>query len=126
MSDESVDNLEAAMADVAESLELTRKPNTGSKTGEPAPKQVLLRASELDHRRWKEAAERRGVSMAEFIRDVVNSAARDILDCPHPSNMKRFYPWATKCLACGELIEVRDRRSEKAQVERIKKPRFKK
>ena len=126
MSDEEMDNLEAAMADVAESLELTRKSNTGSKAGEPAPKQVLLRASETDHKRWKEAAERRGVSMAEFIRDSVNAVAKDILDCPHPSNMKRFYPWATKCLQCGELIEVRSTRDAKAQGERVRKPRFKK
>ena len=119
---EDQDNLEAAMADVAETLELTRKTNTGSKAGDPASKQVLLRASEYDHLRWKEAAEIRGVSMAEFIRDCVNITVKDVLDCPHPSNMKRFFPWATKCLQCGQTIETNDKHV--AQTERIKKPRY--
>lgn len=100
MTDE--DNLEIAMNDVAETIEPTRKKNTGSKTGDPAAKQVLLRASDADHARWKTAADRKGVSMAEFIRDAVNAAAGTLLDCPHPSGMKRFYPWATTCLQCGE------------------------
>ena len=102
MSEEEMDNLEMAMSEVAESIKPTRKPKTGAKDGEPAAKQVLLRATEDDHARWKEAAERKGVSMAEFIRDAVNVFAKELLDCPHPSNMKRFYPWATTCLQCGQ------------------------
>ena len=110
---EEVDNLEAAMADVAESIPMTRKSSAG-KDGEPAAKQVLLRASELDHKRWKEAADKRGVSMSEFIRDAVNAAAKGLLECPHPSNMKRFYPWATTCLQCGEKW-VHDKRKPRGQ-----------
>lgn len=108
------DNLEAAMSDVAESITPTRKSNTGAKDGETANKQVLVRATEEDHSRWKQAAEKRGVSMAEFIRDAVNSATKEIIDCPHPTNMKRFYPWATTCLQCGQKW-VYDKRKPRGQ-----------
>jgi hypothetical protein len=108
------DNLEMAMDDVAKSIRPTRKPKTGASEGETAGKQVLLRATEQDHIRWKAAAEKRGVSMAEFIRDAVNSAVRDVLDCPHPSNMKRFFPWATTCLQCGEKW-IHDKKKPRAE-----------
>ena len=111
---EHLDNLEAAMAKVAEDITPSRKKNTGSKAGDPAAKQVLLRASDADHARWKEAADRKGVSMAEFIRDAVNAATADVLDCPHPSSMKRFYPWATTCLQCG-MQWVHDKRKPRGQ-----------
>jgi predicted HicB family RNase H-like nuclease len=114
MSEEVVDNLDAAMAKVAEDLEPTRRQSAGSKKGEPTAKQVLLRATENDHARWKEAADKKGISMAEFIRDVVNAAAAEILDCPHPSGMKRFYPWATTCLQCGAQW-VHDKRKPRGQ-----------
>ena len=118
MSDEEFvteDNLVAAMNDVAESIRPTRKPKTGAVEGDSAAKQVLLRATETDHMRWKAAAEKRGISMAELIRDAVNAACIPILDCPHPSEMKRFYPWATTCLQCGEkwVTEKRKPRAER-------------
>ena len=114
MSDEDFDNLEMAMDRVAEEIEPTRRQSAGSKKGDPTAKQVLLRATEHDHQRWKDAAEKKGVSMAEFIRDVVNAAATELLDCPHPSSMKRFYPWATTCLQCGAKW-VHDKRKPRGQ-----------
>ena len=108
------DNLEMAMNEVAESIKPTRKPKTGATEGEPAPKQVLLRATEKDHLTWKAAAEKRGVSMSEFIRDAVNAASKELLECSHPSNMKRFYPWATTCLQCGEKW-IHDKRKPRGQ-----------
>jgi hypothetical protein len=103
------DNLEAAMDKVAENLDPTRVPVGSSKAGEPASKQVLLRASERDHLRWKEAADKMGVSMAEFIRNTCNEKATSLLDCPHPTNQRRYYPWAVSCLACGtRLSETKD------------------
>jgi hypothetical protein len=108
------DNLEMAMNDVADTIKPTRKPKTGAVDGETAPKQVLLRATENDHLRWKAAAEKRGVSMAEFIRDAVNLATNELLDCAHPTNMKRFYPWASVCLQCGEKW-VTDKRKPRGQ-----------
>lgn len=91
------DNLDAAMGRVAESLEPTVQP----RSDEALTQQVLCRASEVDHRRWKDAAGRLGVSMAEFIRMSCNAKAADVLDCPHPLNQRRWYPWAEFCLACG-------------------------
>jgi predicted HicB family RNase H-like nuclease len=104
MSNEQDDNIEAAMAKVAENLTLTRKANTGSTPGEPAQKQVMVRASETDHVRWKEAAEKLGVSMAEFIRDAVNAAAKNALECDHPVEMRKSYPWSEFCLKCSNRI----------------------
>jgi len=115
MTDEPLDdNLEAAMNAVADSIKPTRKPRTGAKDGETADKQVLIRATEEDHAKWKLAAEKAGKSMSEFIRDAVNASAKDIVDCPHPTNMKRFYPWATTCLQCGQKW-VYDKRKPRGQ-----------
>jgi predicted HicB family RNase H-like nuclease len=105
MNDEEADNIEAAMAKVAENLTLTRKANTGSVPGEPAQKQVMVRASEIDHARWKEAAEKCGISMAEFIRDAVNVAAKNALECEHPVEMRKSYPWSEFCLKCNSRIK---------------------
>jgi len=104
MNNEQEDNIEAAMAKVAENLTLTRKANTGSTPGEPAQKQVLVRASESDHAKWKEAAEKSGVSMAEFIRDAVNAAAKSSLECEHPVELRKNYPWSEFCLKCNSRI----------------------
>lgn len=114
MSDSPEDNLEMAMEEVASTISPTRKQNTGAKDGETANKQVLVRATEEDHNRWKAAAEVKGISMAEFVRDAVNLATKDILDCSHPSSMKRFYPWATTCLQCGQQW-VYDKRKPRGQ-----------
>lgn len=111
---EEMDNLEMAMDAVADSIKPTRKPKTGAKDGDVAGKQVLIRATDEDHARWKDAAERKGVSMAEFIRDAVNVAVKEYLDCSHPTNMKRFYPWATTCLQCGYQW-VHDNRKPRGQ-----------
>jgi predicted HicB family RNase H-like nuclease len=104
MSNEQEDNIEAAMAKVAENLTLTRKANTGSVPGEPAQKQVMVRASDIDHARWKRAAEKSGTSMAEFIRDAVNVAAKNALECEHPVEMRKSYPWSEFCLKCNSRI----------------------
>lgn len=103
------DNIEAAMDKVAEDLEPTRVPAGSSKAGQPASKQVLMRATERDHQRWKDAADKCGVSMAEFMRNACNEKAESLLDCSHPMNQIRYYPWAVTCLACGmRLSQKRD------------------
>jgi hypothetical protein len=95
----TTDNIEAAMERVAE----VTSPGRASRvqTEEHATKQVICRANEYDHERWKQAAAKMGVSMAEFIRLSCNSRAADLLDCPHPLNERRWYPWAEMCLRCG-------------------------
>ena len=96
------DNIEAAMEKVAETLTPTRK--VDAKGDDTFAKQVLFRANEADHDRWKEAASKLGISMAEFIRECCNAKAADLLDCPHPLNQRRWFPWAEQCLQCGTRI----------------------
>jgi hypothetical protein len=100
------DNIEAAMDKVAETLETTRVPAGSSKAGDPASKQVLMRASERDHGRWKEAADKLNVSMAEFMRNTCNEAAAALLDCQHPTDQVRYYPWAVTCMKCGTRLRT--------------------
>ena len=98
------DNLEAAMAHEAEHLEPTIQPNTGSEPGNPATSQVLIRCTQYDRDRWKRAAEHRGLTLSDFIRGCLNGVTADILDCSHPLNERRYYPWAEFCLRCGQRL----------------------
>lgn len=100
-SDPDEDNIEAAMEHVASTLEPTIGPNTNTADGETASKQVLIRATETDHERWKRAAAKDGISLSEFIRNCCNEAAGNILECQHPLHMRKTYPWSDRCLACG-------------------------
>jgi len=98
------DNIEAAMDKLAETLEPTRKSNTGSQPGEPAQKQVLIRATDYDHQRWKDAAAKRGVSIAEFVRQACNDESSRELDCTHPMQYRVSYPWSERCKRCGTRL----------------------
>ena len=88
------DNIEAAMDKVAETLETTRVPAGSSKAGE------------RDHGRWKEAADKLNISMAEFMRNACNEAAGALLDCQHPTDQIRYYPWAVTCMKCGTRLRT--------------------
>ena len=98
------DNLEAAMNHVAEHLDPTVVPETGSEPGSPATAQVLIRTTYEDRERWKLAAERHGLTMSDFIRRAINEVTAETLDCSHPLNQRRWYPWAEFCLACGQRL----------------------
>lgn len=98
------DNLEVAMNHEADHMELTVHPDTGSEPGNPATAQVLIRTTPHDRERWKQAAEKHGMSMSDFIRTAVNEATREALDCDHPLNQRRYYPWAEFCLKCGQRL----------------------
>ena len=103
MNDEQQDNIEAAMDKVAETL----TPTVGYLAKEddgPADKQVLIRTTEYDKGRWKDAADKIGVSLSQFIRDSLNEKAADVLDCPHPLNLRRWYPWAEFCIKCESRL----------------------
>lgn len=104
MSDLPNDNLDAAMEAVASTTSMGRSSNTGSSTGDPANKQVLIRASSADHERWKLAAAKQGVSLSEFIRDCLNAKSSELLDCQHPLTHRLSYPWAEICKACGQRL----------------------
>lgn len=101
---ENVDNLEAAMNHEAEHLDPTIQPNTGSTPGSPAVAQVLIRTTPEERERWKQAAEKQGLTVSDFIRTTVGDATRNLLDCQHPLQMRRWYPWAEFCLACSQRL----------------------
>jgi predicted DNA binding CopG/RHH family protein len=98
---EEIDNIDAAMERVAEVIEPTRPYNTNSAEGETAQRQVLIRATERDHDRWKEAASIQGISTSEFIRNACNAEVSKLLDCQHPEEFRKIYPWSDVCLKCG-------------------------
>lgn len=79
--------------------------NPATSNGETVDKQVLIRASEHDRDRWKQAAEKSGTTLSAWIRDSLNKSASDALDCPHPLNFRRFYPWAEICLSCHTRLK---------------------
>jgi len=98
------DNLDAAVNHVADSLDPTVPAATGATPGAPATAQVLIRTTGEERERWKAAAERQGVTLSDFIRSAVRDAAAGILDCPHPLNQRRWYPWSEFCLQCGQRL----------------------
>lgn len=71
------------------------------KPGAPASAQVLIRTNEVTRDRWKEAAAITGKSLSDFIRDLVTAAADEIIDCPHPSQYRRWNLRAEYCTKCG-------------------------
>lgn len=98
------DNIEAAMDKIAETLTPTRKSNTGSTPGEPAQRQVLIRATVRDHERWKQCAEIRGMALSELVRELCNNLAVEMLDCSHPMEFRRTYKWSDTCLRCNTRL----------------------
>lgn len=96
------DNLKSAMKKEMETTlkDMSVPPSTNSADG-PADKQVLIRATEQDKERWKAAADSKGVTLSDFIRATLNEASKGLLECSHPINMRRFYPWSERCLQCG-------------------------
>ena len=94
------DNIEAAMAQVAEDMDLTVSTRVSDDDG-PADKQILIRATESDRERWKRAAEVAEVSLSALIRNTMNIKVTDILDCSHPMQFRQEYPWASFCTKCN-------------------------
>jgi hypothetical protein len=96
-------NIRAAMDKVAETLKPTRR--TMVKDGDaPAGAQQLIRCSEEEKANWKAVAENEGISVSEWIRNLLNKEALKKLVCQHPAEMRKSYPWSEKCNACGERI----------------------
>lgn len=102
MSEES--NIQAVVDKLAETLDTTISAGISEDDG-PAVAQIIVRANPSDRERWKAAANREGKSLAQFIRDVINDKVTDILDCSHPTNMRRYYPWAEFCLRCNARLK---------------------
>lgn len=97
------DNIEAAMEKVAENISTSISTSIDPSNG-PADKQVLIRTNDYERGRWKEAAALEQVTLSAWIRGVLNAEAKRLLECDHPMNMTRFYPWATICTKCGNRL----------------------
>lgn len=100
---ENNDNIRAAMDKVAETITPSVSRSIDPEDG-PADKQVLIRTNDSERNRWKEAASIEQVTLSAWIRNVLNSEAKRLLECEHPMNMVRFYPWAKICTKCGNRL----------------------
>lgn len=100
---EENDNIRSAMDKVAESIVPTVSKLIDAEDG-PADKQVLIRTNDYERNRWKEAASLEQVTLSAWIRNVLNAEAKRLLECDHPMNMMRFYPWAKICTKCGNRL----------------------
>lgn len=65
----------------------------------------LMRISEEEHARIKEAATLKGMSMAAWLREHALAAAAEILDCGHPAEFRKIYPWSETCMKCGQRLK---------------------
>ena len=102
MSDE--DNIASAMAKVAETIGTSVSPIVKPDDG-PADKQVLIRTTDYERDRWKQASEKEQLTLSAWIRNVLNAEAKRLLECEHPMNMVRFYPWSKVCMRCGQRLQ---------------------
>jgi len=100
---EETDNLKSAMAKVAETVEPTVSSIIKEDDG-PASDQVLIRTTKAEKARWKRAADTLGIPMSQFFREVINARTDELIDCTHPVNMRRFYPWAQFCNKCDRRL----------------------
>lgn len=64
-------------------------------------KDFLMRLTVEQHTRIKAAAEAKGTTMADWLRSHAMAAAAEVLDCTHPEEFRKIYPWSTTCLKCG-------------------------
>lgn len=98
---EELSNIRVAMDKVAETMEPTM-PISVTEDGGPADKQVLIRTTESERQRWKEASNKDGESLSSWIRKNLNDKASKILDCQH--EIVKNYPWATICMKCRQRL----------------------
>lgn len=100
---EETSNIRAAMDKVAETINPSVSGIVKEDDG-PADKQVLIRTTDYERDRWKQASQNSQVTLSAWIRNTLNEEAKRILECDHPMNMTRFYPWAKICTKCGQRL----------------------
>jgi predicted HicB family RNase H-like nuclease len=98
-----VDNIEAAMNKVAETLTPTISP-VAKEDDRPISDQVLIRCFEEEKQSWKEAAQLEGKSMSEWIRNILNNESFKKLVCQHPFEYRRVLPWSERCTKCNKRL----------------------
>jgi hypothetical protein len=96
-------NIKAAMDKVAENISPTVSSIVKDDDG-PADKQVLIRTTDSERDRWKQASGLEQETLSAWIRNTLNAEAKRLLECDHPMNMVRFYPWAKICQKCGKRL----------------------
>ena len=101
--DTNRDNLIAAAGHITASKPAA---NTRTVPGSPADKQVIVRVTEEMQELWRQAAVIDGVSLSEMIRGLVSKYADGVVNCPHPANMIKWYPWSEQCLKCGKRLRA--------------------
>ena len=98
MSNEEITNIAAALdKELSTGMGVSQEISTEEGA---ASKNILVRLPESDRTRWKQAADKMGLTVSQLIRDTVNEKVKNILDGPHPVNQRRYYPWSEFCLAC--------------------------
>lgn len=98
---EQLSNIRVAMDKIAETMEPTI-PMSVTDDGGPADKQVLIRTTENERQKWKDASTKEGESLSSWIRKNLNEKADKILTCQH--EVVKNYPWATICVKCRQRL----------------------
>ena len=101
---ENNSNLNAAVKKISETTNLSITPIEKTDEG-PAGTSVLIRTTEQTREMWRRAAEITGLSMSAWIREVLNARAIELLECQHPMNMMKIYPWAKICTKCNTRLK---------------------
>jgi len=98
---EELSNIRVAMDKVAETLEPSI-PMSVTEDGGPADKQVLIRTTEAERQKWKDASVKENETLSSWIRKHLNEKAEKTLTCQH--ERVKNYPWATICLQCRQRL----------------------
>lgn len=96
-------NIKAAMDKVAENIDMSVSPLVKEDDG-PADKQILIRTTDYERDRWKDASSKEQLTVSAWIRKTLNTEAKNILECLHPVEFVKYYPWARTCMKCGQRL----------------------
>ena len=96
-------NIGPAMDKLAETMDMTIQPIEKEDDG-PAQVQQLIRCTDADRDRWRQAAALSNVTVSAWIRQTLNAEAKTLLECDHPLNEMLLYPWAKICKKCNTRL----------------------
>ncbi len=106
LTSEDIDasNIAAAMMKVAGTISPTIAP-VAKEDDAPIDKSVLIRTTEAERERWKQASSAEQLSLSAWIRNCLNDRAKLALECQHPANMVKRYPWSVTCTKCNTRLQ---------------------
>jgi hypothetical protein len=96
-------NIGPAMDKLAETMDMTIQPIEKDDDG-PAQVQQLIRCTDTDRDRWRQASALSNMTVSAWIRQTLNTEAKTLLECEHPLNEMLLYPWAKICKKCNTRI----------------------